>query len=68
MTEPNNENQNSEENASASELVVAGVTSTWLTENGFDNEALAPDTSNVELIKIEADLLLPIATALYAYG
>ncbi|MBE9045646.1 NAD(P)H-quinone oxidoreductase subunit J [Pleurocapsales cyanobacterium LEGE 10410] len=65
----NKENQNSEANASeASEIVTAGQTSIWLTENGFDNEALAPDTSNVEMIKVEADLLLPIATALYAYG
>ena len=63
------ENQNPEENENeASEIVAAGQTSTWLTENGFDNEALAPDTSDVEMIKIEADLLLPIATALYGYG
>jgi NAD(P)H-quinone oxidoreductase subunit J len=51
-----------------SEIIVAGQTSSWLTENGFDNEALAPDVSNIELIKVDADLLLPIATALYAYG
>lgn len=50
----------------ASDLVVAGQTSSWLTENGFDNEALAPDVSNVEMIKVDAELLLPIATALYA--
>lgn len=66
--ETNNENQNPPEETTASDLVVAGKTSTWLTENGFDNEALAPDTSNIEMIKVEADLLLPIATALYAYG
>ncbi|MEL7076606.1 MAG: NAD(P)H-quinone oxidoreductase subunit J [Cyanobacteria bacterium J06629_2] len=52
----------------ASDLVVAGQTSSWLTENGFENEALAPDVSNVEMIKVDAELLLPIATALYAYG
>ena len=67
MAEEKKDQQNPEENAN-SEIVVAGQTSTWLTENGFDNEALSPDTSNVELIKVEADLLLPIATALYAYG
>jgi len=72
VVEENKENQNSEANETtseaAAEIIPAGKTSTWLTENGFDNEALAPDTSNIELIKVEADLLLPVATALYAYG
>ncbi|MEM8831563.1 MAG: NAD(P)H-quinone oxidoreductase subunit J [Cyanobacteria bacterium P01_G01_bin.19] len=66
MAEDNKENQAPEEEAS--DLVVAGKTSTWLTENGFDNKALAPDVSNVEMIEVDAELLLPIATALYAYG
>ena len=66
--EQNQENTNPEENTESSEIIPAGETSTWLTENGFDNETLAPDTSGVETIKVEADLLLPIATALYAYG
>ena len=56
------------EEQEASEIVSAGQTSSWLTENGFDNEALAPDISDVEMIKVDADLLLPIATALYGYG
>lgn len=66
----NKENQNPEETGeeTGSDIVAAGQTSTWLSENGFDNEALAPDTSDVEMIKVDADLLLPIATALYAYG
>ncbi len=59
------ENQTPEEEAN---IVVAGQTSTWLTDNGFDNEALAPDVSNIEMIKVDGELLLPIATALYAYG
>jgi NAD(P)H-quinone oxidoreductase subunit J len=67
-----NENPNSAENTptpgTASEIVAAGQTSTWLSENGFDNEALTADTSGIEMIKVEAELLLPIATALYAYG
>ena len=66
MAEDNKENQAAEE--ANSDIVVAGKTSTWLTENGFDNEALAPDVSEVEMIKVDAELLLPIATALYAYG
>ncbi len=66
MAEDNKENQAPEEETS--DLAVAGKTSTWLTENGFDNKALAPDVSNVEMIEVDAELLLPIATALYAYG
>ena len=66
MAVENKENQNPEE--TGTDIVAAGPTSSWLSENGFDNEAIAPDTSNIEMIKVEADLLLPIATALYAYG
>lgn len=67
--ETKTENTNVEEsNQEATEIVVAGKVSSWLSENGFNNEALKPDTSNVELIKVEADFLIPIATALYAYG
>ena len=60
--------QNAAKNEAASDIVVAGKTSSWLSENGFENEALAPDISKVEMIKVDGDLLLPIATALYAYG
>ena len=56
------------ENQESSELVAPGVVSSWLSENDFTNEALEPDHSNVELIKVEPEFLLPIATALYAYG
>ena len=49
-------------------LVKAGQISQWLTENGFDHEALEPDKLGIEIIKVEADFLLPISTALYAYG
>ena len=66
MAEDKKENQTPEE--AGSDIVVAGKTSTWLTENGFDNKALDFDTSNVETIEVDAELLLPIATALYAYG
>ena len=66
--EPTAENKNPEENGSTSKIVSAGKVSTWLTENGFGNEALEADTSGIELIKVESEFLLPIATALYAYG
>ena len=49
-------------------LVQAGPASSWLTENGFEHEALAPDHLGVETIKVEPDFLIPLATALYAYG
>ncbi len=57
-----------EETNETSQIVKAGPVSTWLTENGFDNEALEADTSGVELIKIEADFLIPISSALSAFG
>lgn len=72
MAEAENENKSPEETTvektTVSKIVVAGQTSSWLTKNGFSNEALAPDTSKIEMIRIDADLLLPIATALYGYG
>ncbi|AUS99667.1 NAD(P)H-quinone oxidoreductase subunit J [Aliinostoc sp. HNIBRCY26] len=49
-------------------IVQAGPISSWLSENGFAHESLAPDKNGVEIIKVEPDFLLPIATALYAYG
>ncbi|MBE9200556.1 MULTISPECIES: NAD(P)H-quinone oxidoreductase subunit J [unclassified Nodularia (in: cyanobacteria)] len=54
--------------AAEESLVKAGPISQWLTENGFDHESLAPDKLGVEIIKVESDFLLPISTALYAYG
>ena len=66
--ESTTENTNPEENTETTQIVSAGQVSTWLTENGFDNEALEVDTSGIELIKVEPEFLIPIATALYAYG
>jgi NAD(P)H-quinone oxidoreductase subunit J len=54
--------------AKASQLVQAGKVSQWLTENDFEHEAMEPDHRGVEIIKVDRDYLLPIATALYAYG
>lgn len=48
--------------------VEAGKVSKWLSENDFAHEALEADHAGVEIIKVEADFLLPICTALYAYG
>ena len=52
----------------ASEIVQAGKVSGWLQENGFDNELMEPDHLGVEVIKVDAEVLIPVATALYAYG
>lgn len=70
MTEINNnppelENQ---ENSETTEIVKAGVTSQWLTENGFEHQTLEKDHLGIELIKVEPEYLIPIATALRAYG
>jgi NAD(P)H-quinone oxidoreductase subunit J len=52
-----------------SEIVPAGKVSQWLTANGFgDRLAMPNDNLGVEVIKVEPQFLLPIATALYAYG
>ncbi|NEP46625.1 MAG: NAD(P)H-quinone oxidoreductase subunit J [Okeania sp. SIO2H7] len=53
---------------SEGKIVEAGKVSQWLTENGFDHEFLAPDHLGVEIIKVDRSVLMPIATALYAYG
>jgi NAD(P)H-quinone oxidoreductase subunit J len=48
--------------------VEAGKTSKWLTQNGFEHEFLGLDASGVEMIKVDRELLIPFATALYAFG
>jgi NAD(P)H-quinone oxidoreductase subunit J len=56
------------DNAEASQLVEVGKVSRWLTENGFEHEAMELDRKGVEIIKVDRNYLLPLATALYAYG
>ena len=51
-----------------SAIVEAGKVSQWLTQNGFEHEALAPDNLGVEILKVDREFLIPMATALYAYG
>jgi len=50
------------------QLAEAGKASKWLTENGFEHEFLGLDASGVEIVKVDRDFLIPICTALYAYG
>ncbi len=54
--------------AETSQIVEAGKVSGWLKENGFEHELMEPDNLGVELIKVDPEVLIPIATALYAYG
>ncbi len=51
-----------------SEIVEVGKVSQWLTENGFEHRALERDHLGVEIVRVEPEFLIPIATALYAYG
>lgn len=62
MAEENKSEQTSEA------LAQVGKTSSWLSENGFDHEALDFDHQGIEVIKVESDFLIPLATALYHYG
>lgn len=66
MSEAQNPEVAAEEQETA--LVEAGPAASWLTENGFEVESLAVDHLGIEMIKIEPQLLIPIATALYANG
>ena len=63
MPEEKKETQGSEE-----KIVPTGKVSKWLSENGFQHEALEPDHLGVEILKVDAQFLIPLSTALYAYG
>ncbi|NJN75066.1 MAG: NAD(P)H-quinone oxidoreductase subunit J [Synechococcaceae cyanobacterium RL_1_2] len=65
MAEENKETTTPETETTA---ITPGVTSSWLTENGFNHELLDPDHLGIEMIKVDADLLLPLCTALYVRG
>ncbi len=54
--------------AESASLAEAGKVSKWLSTNGFDHEFLGLDASGVEMVKVDRDFLIPICTALYAYG
>ncbi len=56
------------EQTSEKAIIPAGPVSSWLTENGFEHDILEADHLGVEMIQVEPDLLIPLATALYAYG
>lgn len=54
--------------AETSTIVEAGKVSKWLTENGFEHDIMEPDHLGVEMLKVDREVLIPFATALYAYG
>ncbi len=56
------------EPATTGTLVEAGPVSKWLTSNGFEHTALERDHLGVEVIEVDRDFLIPLSTALYAYG
>jgi len=62
------EDKKTPETEGSEAIVEAGKVSKWLTENGFQHESLEPDHLGVEIIKVDRDYLIPLATALYAYG
>ncbi|MEX0270750.1 NAD(P)H-quinone oxidoreductase subunit J [Leptolyngbyaceae cyanobacterium UHCC 1019] len=49
-------------------IVETGKVSKWLNENGFEHGFLGLDASGVEMLMVDRDFLVPISTALYAYG
>lgn len=53
---------------STSKIVEASPVSRWLLDNGFDHEIMEPDHLGIPVIKVEREFLLPLCTALYAYG
>jgi NAD(P)H-quinone oxidoreductase subunit J len=49
-------------------IVEASPVSRWLTDNGFQHGIMEPDHSGVPVLRVDRDVLIPICTALYAYG
>lgn len=60
--------EQTQENTAASPLVETGKVHSWLQENGFETELMEPDHLGIEVIKVQPEVLIPVATALYAYG
>lgn len=52
----------------AAPLVETGKISRWLTQNRFEHESLGVDHLGVEMLKVDRDALVAIASALYSYG
>lgn len=68
MAEEESKSTEASQPTESTSIVEAGAVSGWLTENGFDHDILERDHLNVEVIRVESEFLIPISTALYAYG
>ena len=62
------QSQEAQQKAESSEIVQTGKVSSQLKEDGFEHELMEPDHLGVEVIKVDPEVLIPVATALYAYG
>jgi len=60
--------EQTQENTEESPLAETGEVHGWLKENGFETELMEPDHLGIEVIKVQPEVLIPVATALYAYG
>ncbi|MCJ2543938.1 NAD(P)H-quinone oxidoreductase subunit J [Synechococcus bigranulatus str. 'Rupite'] len=49
-------------------VVERGPVSQFLTDNGFEHQYLGRDAAGVERLEVPREFLLPLCTALYAYG
>jgi NAD(P)H-quinone oxidoreductase subunit J len=67
-SKPSSPEQPSAGEEASAPLVEAGAASSWLTENGFDHDLMSRDHLGIEVLKVEPQFLIPICTALYAYG
>ncbi len=65
---PNSESATLENAAPESPIQPLGPISTRLTKDGFAHESLGIDHLGIEILKVDREVLIPFATALYAYG
>jgi NAD(P)H-quinone oxidoreductase subunit J len=54
--------------AETTAIAPVGPVARWLVDNGFEVESLVVDHLGIEQLQVAPDYLLPLATALYAYG
>jgi NAD(P)H-quinone oxidoreductase subunit J len=67
---PESETQDNKPSPPALEnpIQTLGPISTRLTKDGFSHESLGVDHLGIEILKVDREVLIPFATALYAYG
>ncbi|NCJ07175.1 NAD(P)H-quinone oxidoreductase subunit J [Synechococcales cyanobacterium C] len=65
---PNSAEEAASELAEETAIVEAGPISRQLSDDGLDHDFLGVDRLGVEILKVDREVLIPVATALYAYG